>query len=114
MRLSSRTTLGLFTTIGVGAFVFACCSAAQQPAEPTLPDGLRHVPGDALGFIHFRAGAFLKSDLGTQLLAELRKDRQASRGLQTLEQMLGQSVGDLESVTVLMLAPPTAKDPETR
>ena len=75
--------------------------------ESKLPDGLRHVPPDALGFIHFRAGEFLKSDLGKQLLLEVAQDREAVRGLQKIEQELGVRLGDIDSVTVLMLSVPS-------
>ncbi len=108
LRFSSRAVLiglaGLFLTASVATFMTAILGIAQQPeAKPTLPDGLRHVPLDAMGFVHFRVGDFLKSDLGKQLLTELRKDREASKGLKKIEQTLGIEAADLDSVTLLML-----------
>src|SRR5438094_6804509 len=93
-----RTALGcgltLVLTVGVGA--------AQ---EPKLPDGLRHVPLDAMGFVHIRAGDFLKTATGKALLQELRQDREAKKGLKKIEQTLGIDAADLESVTLLVLTP---------
>jgi hypothetical protein len=83
----------------------ASIGVAQQPVEPKLPDGLRHVPPDAMGFVYIRAGEFLKGPIGSTLLAEVRKDREASKGLKKLEQMLGIEAADLDSVTILMLPP---------
>src|ERR1043166_3951378 len=87
--------LALLGTAGVGV--------AQ---DPKLPDGLRHVPGDAMGFIHIRASDFIKSPAGIALLSELQQDREAKKGLQELETKLGIKATELESVTVLMLTPP--------
>ena len=77
-----------------------------QPAELNLPEGLKHVPLDAMGFVHIRVGDFIKSDLGKTLLQDLRKDREASKGLKEIEKTLGIEATDLESVTLLMLVPP--------
>ena len=45
--------------ISISALLFAVSLAAAQPKESKLPDGLRHVPLDAVGFVHIRAGDFL-------------------------------------------------------
>src|ERR1051325_6169351 len=76
---------------------------------PTLPDGLKHVPPDALGFIHFRAGDFLKSAIGKQLLSDLRQSRDANLGLQKIEEELGLPLADIDTVTVLMLSMPNVQ-----
>ena len=57
MRPVSRAMLGC----GLVLLLSACLGMAQQPEtkQPPLPDGLRHVPPDALGFIHVRTGDFL-------------------------------------------------------
>jgi hypothetical protein len=117
MRLSSRALLGclagLLMTASVGLFTTACFVIAQQP-EPkksSLPDGLRHVPPDALGFVHVRVGDFLKSELGSQLLKEIQQDKDAQKGMQNLEReierLLGVHVADVNSVTLVMLSAPT-------
>lgn len=99
--------LGLLSTASVITFFTACRGIAQQPAakQQSLPDGLRHVPPDAMGFIHFRAGDFLKTEVGKSLLAELRKDREASKGLKKIEQTVGVEAADIDTVTLIMLAP---------
>src|SRR5262249_55986966 len=101
----SRAILGCT----VGLLVTACNCIAQQPEpkQPPLPEGMRHVPPDAMGFVHVRAGDFLKSAIGKTLLQELRKDPEAAKGLKKIVQTLGIEVGDLESVTLLMLTPPS-------
>ena len=75
--------------------------------DAKLPEGLRHVPADALGFVHIRAGDFLKSEIGKQLVQEILKDKEASKGLQKIERELGMSLMEVESVTVLMLGMPS-------
>jgi hypothetical protein len=82
-----------------------------KPPNPPLAEGLRHVPPDALGFVHFRAGDFLKSPHGTSLLAALKLDLEAARGLQKLEQRLGMELADIESVTLILLPPPAYLGP---
>ena len=81
--------------------------AFAQPGEKAtpLPEGLNHVPVDAMGFVHVRVGDFLKSGVGQGLLKELLQDREASKGLKHVEKLLGVAAGDIESVTVLMLTP---------
>jgi hypothetical protein len=86
-------------------FVSASLAIAQ---ESRLPDGLRHVPPDATGFIHFRLGAFLKSEFGKQLLQEVALDKEAGRGLKKIEQEIGIPLADIDSITVLMLNVPLA------
>src|SRR6516225_1238118 len=97
----SRAMLGC----GLVFLLSACLGIAQQhEKQPPLPEGLRHVPPDAMGFIHFRIGDFLKSTLGKGLLQELRQDREASKGMKVIEQTLGVEPADLESITLLVLA----------
>lgn len=99
-----RSYSALRAVLGCGlALLLAAGVGAAQ--EPKLPDGLRHVPLDAMGFIHFRAGDLLKSAVGKALLQELQQAREAKQGLKKIEQTLGIEVADLESVTLLMLAP---------
>ena len=90
----------------LGGLAFLLSASVAMTQESKLPDGVKHVPLDAMGFVHIRAGDFLKSDLGKNLLKELLKDREASKGLKEAEQMIGIEAADLESVTLLMLAPP--------
>src|SRR5262249_53587454 len=90
---------------GLGVILTASIASAQ-PAKQPLPEGLKHVPVDAMGFVHIRAGDFLKSEMGKTLLSELQKDREASKGLKEMEKTLGVGIADLESVTILMLTPP--------
>jgi hypothetical protein len=88
---------------GLALLLTARPGMAQQS---NLPDGLRHVPPDAIGFLHVRAGEFLRNDLGKQLMKELQQDREASRALQKLENDLGTQVADIDSVTLILLSPP--------
>jgi hypothetical protein len=92
--------------LGVGLGLVLTNAALAQQAKQALPEGLKHVPVDAMGFVHIRAGDFLKSEMGKSLLTELQKDREASKGLKEMEKTLGVGIGDLESLTILMLAPP--------
>jgi hypothetical protein len=85
-------------------FLFAASIGLAQ--ELKLPEGLKHVPPDAIGFVHVRVGDLLKNDLGKTLLQEIRKDREASKGLKQIEGTLGITADDLESVTLLLLAAP--------
>lgn len=108
-RILSVALLGLFVIASVASLIAIGHSVAQPnaAAKPQpLPEGLRHVPLDAMGFVHFRVGDFLKSDLGKGLLAELRNDREASKGLKEVEKMLSVEATDIESVTLVMLSPP--------
>jgi hypothetical protein len=100
MNAEIRTRLGCAL-----ALLLTANLGVAQPVEPKLPDGLRHVPPDAMGFVYIRAGEFFKGPVGATLLEEVRKDREAAKGLKKLEQMLGINAADLESVTVLMLPP---------
>ena len=80
-------------------------SAGAAAAQEKLPDGLRHVPLDAMAFVHFRAGDFLKTAAGKELLQELQQDREAKKGLKKIEQTFGITAGDLESLTLVVLPP---------
>jgi hypothetical protein len=103
----SRAMLGCGMALLLTAYLG---NAQQHDTKPaggaTLPEGLRHVPPDAMGFVHLRAGDFLNSALGKALLQELGQDREASKGLKQVEQTLGIEATDLESVTLLFLTPP--------
>src|ERR1043165_2417886 len=74
-----------------------------QPAAKPLPEGLNHVPVDAMGFIHIRISDFPKSEVGAALLTEIQ--REGKKGFNDLEKMFGISVSEIESVTLLILAP---------
>src|ERR1043165_1440086 len=74
-----------------------------QPAAKPLPEGLNHVPVDAMGFIHIRISDFPKSEVGAALLTEIQ--REGKKGFNDLEKMFGISVSEIESVTFLILAP---------
>jgi hypothetical protein len=91
------SVLGLLLTTGL---------ASAQPVENKLPDGLRHVPADAMGFVHIRVGDFLQTAVGKSMLAELRKDREAAKGLKKVEEMWGLDVTEVESVTLILLPLP--------
>jgi hypothetical protein len=68
-----------------------------------VPDALRHVPVDAVGFVHVRVGDLLRGDLGKQLYQELQRDREAAKGLKGIEKSLGLQIGDIDSVTILLV-----------
>ncbi|MBI1830724.1 MAG: DUF1559 domain-containing protein [Planctomycetes bacterium] len=87
---------------GLAMLLLASIGSAQ---DPKLPEGLRHVPPDALGFVHIRVGDFFKSPTGKSLLQEIKADRDVAKGLNEIEQAFGASIADVESVTILMLKP---------
>lgn len=101
-RTFSLAVLALLATTSIGL---------AQPAAK-LPDGLRHVPPDAMGFIHLRTGDFLKSELGQQLIRELQQDKEAKKGLQQIEKEIGITLADMDTITLLMLQPPTYRELE--
>jgi len=109
----SCCSVGLLLMTSVGTLATVCYVVAQQPEpkQASLPDGLRHVPADALGFLHVRAADFLKSELGSQLLKEVQQDSEAKKGLANIEREielhLGMKLADLDTVTFLVLGPPT-------
>ncbi len=80
-------------------------SASFASAQP-LPDGLRHVPPDAMGFVHVRVGDFLKLPVGSNVLEMISKDRDAAKGLKELQMMIGMTPADIETVTLVMLPLP--------
>jgi hypothetical protein len=92
-------------SVVLGGLALLLTAGAALSQEAKLPDGLRPVPPDALGFVYFRVGDFLKGEIGKALFRELQQDREARKGLATIEQVLGIDLGDVESVTLLMLPP---------
>src|SRR5262245_23583884 len=104
-----RTTLWI---VAVCACAVVAPPGLAQPAQPAeqpraeLPEGLRHVPTDAMAFLHFRVGDFLSSEAGTALLKQLSKHEDTAKVLKEIEKHLGVAPADLESVTLLMLEPP--------
>ncbi len=73
-----------------------------------LPDGLRHVPPDAIGFVHIRVGDFLKSPIGVNVLDMIKKDREASKGIKEIEAAIGITPADVDTVTLVMLPLPAS------
>lgn len=92
-----------FAVIGVAMLVCLAWPASIRGQE--LPEGLRHVPRDAMAFVHVRIGDFLLTKLGKQL----RQQAGRSEIVRELEEKLGIRDTDIESVTVLVL-PPVARD----
>lgn len=101
-----KRLLVLAAVLGAGAAGVAQQPPADEapPAKP-LPEGLRHVPADAMGFIHFRLGDFLKSDIGKVLAMQLKRNPDSAKALEMVERELGISLTDIDSVTLLMLEP---------
>jgi hypothetical protein len=102
MRMHSRSRL----VFGVLGLLLTAGLASAQPVETKLPDGLRHVPADAMSFVHFRVVDFLQTPFGKSMLAELRKDREAAKGLKSMEDTWGLDATEVESVTLIMLPLP--------
>src|SRR5262249_50706977 len=74
----------------------------------SLPDGLQHVPADAVGFVHVRVGDLLASPVGKDLLKDIvGKD---GAGLKKVESEVGMELASIETVTVVMLPVPTGRD----
>lgn len=92
------------------ALLATSCPAIAQPADSKLPEGLRFVPPDAMGFVYFRSGEFTKSVIGKGLVDQIRADREGAKGLKKIEGFLGVDITDVESVTVLMLPVPKRSD----
>src|ERR1700680_2618292 len=77
----------------------------QKEAVINLPEGLRHVPADGMGFIYVRTGKFLESKMGQSLRQELLRDEETKGIVKKAESQLGMSMKDLESVTLVFLEP---------
>jgi hypothetical protein len=75
-------------------------------AKGDLPEGLRHVPADAMAFVHVRVGDLLASELGKSLKQRLFKDKEAAKKLQEIEKLTGVMCENIESVTLIFLEPP--------
>jgi hypothetical protein len=77
-----------------------------KPKEAvSLPEGLRHVPPDCMGFIYFRTGKFLESKMGHALRQDLLGNEETKDVVKKLETQLGMRIQDLESVTLVALDP---------
>lgn len=95
-----------FIRVGVALLSIVAMSGQGLAQESKLPDGLRHVPPDALAFVHIRTGDFLKTPTGKALLQELQSNPGATKGLKEVEAMLGVKLTEVDTVTMLLLAPP--------
>ncbi|MSU77990.1 MAG: DUF1559 domain-containing protein [Gemmataceae bacterium] len=95
--LSFRAVLGIGLTLALSVSV----ARAQQ-----LPDGLRHMPPDAIGFVHIRVGDLLNSPFGANLLDMIKKDREAAKGQKEIEKTIGITPSDIDTVTLVMLPLP--------
>jgi hypothetical protein len=81
--------------------------AWSQPAAKNVPEGLRSVPADAIGFVYFRCGSFLQGELGKALWQDLSKDTQMDEALKSLEHQFGVALSELESIAIVFLEPPS-------
>ncbi|MBM3996078.1 MAG: DUF1559 domain-containing protein [Planctomycetes bacterium] len=95
-----------FIRVGVALLSIVAMSGQGLAQESKLPDGLRHVPPDALGFVHVRVGDFLKSPTGKALLQAVQADRAAAKGLNEVERVLWVKATEVDTVTLLVLALP--------
>jgi hypothetical protein len=68
-----------------------------------LPDGLRHVPMDAVAFVHVRIADSLNGAPSQALLKRLRPDGEQGKLVAQIETRLGVRLADLESVTVFAM-----------
>src|SRR5262245_1842133 len=78
----------------------------QDEPRGALPEGLRHVPPDAMAFLYVRVGDFLQSDAGKMLKEQVLKDKRAAEAIKQAEKVVGVTCADLESVTLIVLEPP--------
>jgi hypothetical protein len=75
----------------------------EGPAGAALPEGLRHVPADAMGFVHFRLGEFLKSEAGQALREQLLREEHAGKIIKEIEGRIGVSLSEIDSVTLVVM-----------
>jgi Protein of unknown function (DUF1559) len=106
--MMNKLTCCCIGVILLGApFMGAESASAQGGAkEKSLPEGLRHVPPDAMAFVHFRAAEFFKSDMGKTLVLRLAAEKSGSLFLDAIGKQLGVPLADVESMTLLFMGPP--------
>ncbi len=70
-----------------------------------LPEGLNHVPSDAVAFVHIRVADSLGGPVSVALIKQLRPDGEQGKFVTQVEKRLGLRLADVESITVFMLGP---------
>src|SRR5688572_24409815 len=95
----------LVLTVALAAVPLALGQPEGGKQSPALPEGLRHVPADALGFAHFRVADFLASDAGKAVLAQLMHNKEVAGALEKVASDVGMSIRDVESITLIVQAP---------
>jgi hypothetical protein len=103
------------TTIAVGlALGLLLLGRAWTGAQPEgqqggkgvpLPEGLRQVPPDGMGFVYVRVDKFFESKLGQALKKDLLRAAETKEAIKKLESELGLAIKNLESVTLVSLEP---------
>src|SRR5262245_45571451 len=63
--------------------------APEKPVAQVLPEGLRHVPPEAMAFAYFRCSDFLHSPLGMTLRKHLARDPESAGVLKVFDRELG-------------------------
>ena len=107
--MRSKLTIAVGLALGL-LLLGRAGTGAQQEGQPggkavPLPEGLRHVPPDAMGFLYCRTGKFLESKMGQGLQKDLLRNEETKDAIKKLEHQLGLRIKDLESVTLVALEP---------
>ncbi len=76
-----------------------------------LPEGLNHVPTDAIAFAHIRVADSLGGPVREALLKQLRPDGEHGKLIGQIDKRLGVRLADVESITAFMLDLPSAFAP---
>lgn len=93
----SQSRLWFITTVVV-LFAQLSGSAAFEQAQQ-LPEGLQHVPRDAMAFVHVRLDELLAAPLSKQIRQNIR----GNEIIQLVQDKLGIKDADIESVTMVVL-----------
>jgi hypothetical protein len=110
-RLAFAIMFGGLAALLVGPSLFAQAPAggkgkgtkAMAAVELNLPEGLRHVPPDAVAFLHIRVGDSLQGPQSQALLKQLRPDGDHGKFVEQVEKRLGVRLADVDSITLFVL-----------
>jgi hypothetical protein len=103
-----RSKITIVVGLALGLLLLGRAWTGAQPAKEVaapLPEGLRQVPTDGMGFVYVRIDRFFESKLGQALKKDLLRAEETNEAIKKLESQLGLAIKDLESVTLVSLEP---------